>query len=446
MTTFRFNQLKDKIIDQSCKIVVVGAGYVGYELCAGLSSVGYKVSALETNSDRIAQLREKFDKEEYELVKFHVSSDPTMIKFADVVIICVPTPLSKSRLRPDMSFIDKSISTIKDFDIKGKLFILESTTSPFTTIDRILPKLRKGTGMDIGEDFWLGFSPERIDPANTKYNITNTTKIVSGVSKRCIDLISQLYIKLTKIKKVSNTQTAEMVKLYENTFRNVNIALVCELAQYCRENGIDVSEVIESADTKEFGFMKFYPSLIGGHCLPIDPYYLTYHANKNNRRLHLTETALAIHESMPKHVLKIIEDAVGGSLSGKHILIIGVAYKPNVSDCRESGAMDLYKLLRKKSAVVSYHDSHVPSMIFYEASGREKTLQSVDFNIENVSNADCVVLLQKHDNFDSLEDLFIDAKAIVDLTDSYPKTDFYFPKKSNFIWDIPSPHRRIFTL
>ena len=245
---------------------------------------------------------------------------------------------------------------------------------------------------------------------------------------------------------MSNTQTAEMVKLYENTFRNVNIALVCELAQYCRENGIDVSEVIESADTKEFGFMKFYPSLIGGHCLPIDPYYLTYHANKNNRRLHLTETALAIHESMPKHVLKIIEDAVGGSLSGKHILIIGVAYKPNVSDCRESGAMDLYKLLRKKSAVVSYHDSHVPSMIFYEASGREKTLQSVDFNIENVSNADCVVLLQKHDNFDSLEDLFIDAKAIVDLTDSYPKTDFYFPKKSNFIWDIPSPHRRIFTL
>ena len=441
MMTFHFNKLKDKIKDQSCNIVVMGAGYVGCELSAGLSSVGFKVSALETDSNRIMQLRDKYQKEEYELVRFHVSSDPTMIKFADIIIICVPTPLSKSRLKPDMSFIDKAIKDIKDYKIKNKLIILESTTYPFTTLDRILPKLQKGTDMEIGENFWLGFSPERIDPANTEYNITNTTKIVSGVTKRCSDLVSTLYSNLTKVHIVSDTQTAEMVKLYENTFRNVNIALVCELAQYCRKNGIDVTEVVESADTKEFGFMKFFPGLIGGHCLPVDPYYLTYHSKQNNHRLHLTETALAIHESMPKHVLAIIEESLGGSVHGKKILLVGVSYKPNVSDYRESGAIDLYKLLKKKSAVIEYHDTYVPRMDI-----NSSTLYSVPFNEETVSRADCVVLLQKHDNFDSLEDLYIDAKVIVDLSNAYPKTEFYFPTKSNYTWKIPSPNRKIFTL
>ena len=427
-----FNNLVEKIQNQSCKIVVIGAGYVGCELAAGFSSIGFKnVSALETSSKRIGQLREKFDKEEYALVKFYVSSDPTMIKFADIVIICVPTPLSKSRLKPNMSFIDKAIKDIKDYEIKNKLIVLESTTYPFTTLDRILPKLKRGSNMKIGENFWLGFSPERIDPGNIEYNITNTTKIISGVTEPCQALMSFLYSKLTKVHRVKDTQTAEMVKLYENTFRNVNIALVCELAQYCKVHGIDVFEVIEAADTKEFGFMKFYPSLIGGHCLPIDPHYLTYHANQSNHKLHLTETALAIHDSMPKHVMAIIKEATKGNVRGKHILLIGASYKPNVSDYRESGFIDIYKLLHKASATIEYHDSHVPKVVM-----KDKIIHSIPLTKENIEKADCIVILQKHQDLDCLEELFIDGKAIVDLVNAYPKTHFYYPESNRKVYSL----------
>lgn len=419
----KYEDLKNKISNKSCKIVVIGCGYVGAELCSALALNNFNyVSAYEISSDRIKQLREKLSLQQYENARFHISSDPTLIKFADIICICVPSPLSKSRLKPNMSYIDNAVKEINKFGIKNKLIILESTTSPFTTLDRILPKLEKANKLKVGDNFWLGFSPERIDPGNSVYTIENTVKIVSGVTEQCKILVDQFYSKITKTHVAENTQTAEMIKLYENTFRNVNIALVCELAQYCKSHGINVWDVIDGASTKEFGFMKFNPGLIGGHCIPLDIHYLTHHASQNGQKLHLSETAIAIHDSMPKHITSIIETAVGGKLVDKKILLVGVSYKPNVADSRESGAIDIYKLLKKKKAIIRYHDKYIDSLFL-----DNKLLHSLPLNTDSVGSVDCVVILQKHNYIieEMLAEIYLDANSIVDCVNAYPQTSYY---------------------
>ena len=420
LMTFLFKDLKEKIQDKSCRICVMGAGYVGAELAFAFSHTGFKnVSAYEIDWQRILQIKHRFEKEEYASGKFHISADPTLLKPANVIIITVPTPLSKSRLKPDMSYIDAAIKEIKKFDVKGKLIILESTTSPFTTLDRVLPKFSKG-GKEVGQDFFMGYSPERIDPNNNEFTIFNTTKIVSGVTDYCRELSSFLYNAITKIHEVSNTQTAEMIKLYENTFRNVNIGLACEIAQYCRAQGINVNEVIDGASTKEFGFMKFSPGLIGGHCIPLDIHYLTHHANSNGYKLHLSETSVAVHNSMPLHIYEIIKEALGGTVKGKKIMMVGTSYKPNVADYRESGALDMYCLLKKKKAILSYHDPYV-----HEMDLGDKILGSSPLSV--IKDVDCVLILQRHDIFEetSLAEIYIDAKVIVDCVNAFPDSWCY---------------------
>jgi|TARA_R100001530_G_scaffold56179_1_gene41087 UDP-N-acetyl-D-glucosamine dehydrogenase len=409
------SHFREKLKNKSSRIAVIGSGYVGNELATSFVDAGFNyVSAYEKSRDRIQFLRNNS-------CKYYVYNDPTDLKFANIICICVPTPLSKSRLKPDMSFVDDAIDEVIKSGVEGKLIILESTVAPFTTLEYILPKLLKGSTMKVGEDFWLGFSPERIDPANADFNMSNTTKVVSGITEDCLELISALYTCVTKVCRVRNTQTAETIKLYENTFRNVNIALACELQQYSDQVGIDVWEVIRGAATKEFGFMKFFPGLIGGHCLPIDPQYLTHHARNNNFKLHLTETALAVHDSMPKHMVRLIEDAIydteefkgspeGDSVEGKKILLIGMAYKPNVSDCRESGTIDIYTLLKNRGAEVMYHDPLVPEI---QINGTKLHSVSVSSVIEEV---DCVVLLQNHNKFKDETLIRLEAKAFIDFS------------------------------
>ncbi len=397
-----YKTLLEKINSKKACIGVIGLGYVGLPLAVELAKKGFNVTGLEVDSKKVESIKNKKSyigdietkdiKELVESKKLSATTNFKAISKLDVVIICVPTPLRKSK-DPDVSYIVSATKEIKDNLKKGQLIILESTTYPGTTAELVLPML-ESTGLKASKDFFLAFSPERIDPANKKFTIANTTKVVGGICKQSTELTAAVYGSFTKVHKVSSTQAAEMVKLLENTFRAVNIGLVNEVALMCDRLGLSVWEVINASATKPFGFMKFTPGPgIGGHCIPLDPHYLAWKLKTLNFYSRFIELAGEINAKMPEYVITKLADALNEkskSIKNSKVLVLGVAYKKDVSDMRESPAIDVMYLLNKKQAKLSYYDPYVPVVKI-----GNKILKS-EKNIKNISKYDVVVILTDH--------------------------------------------------
>jgi UDP-N-acetyl-D-glucosamine dehydrogenase len=336
----------------------------------------------------------------------------------DVISICVPTPLSKTR-DPDMSYVVQATEDVRRRLRKGQLVILESTTYPGTTDELMKVELEK-TGLKCGTDFYLAFSPERVDPSNPQFGIKNTPKLVGGVDEVSGDLAHVFYSQaIDRVLRLSSAAAAEMSKLLENTFRSVNIGLVNEMALMCDRLGLDVWEVIDGAATKPFGFMKFVPGPgVGGHCIPLDPFYLSWKLRTLNYRARFIELAGEINSEMPHYVVRLVSEALNRdrkSVNGSRVLLLGVAYKNDVADMRESPALDILAVLEKEGAEVAYHDSYVP-----EFRHGDKTYKQVPLNEEELRKADCVVVACKHKGVD-WGFVAQHAKLIVDSRNAYPR-------------------------
>ena len=396
--------LEEKIRSKGAKIAVIGLGYVGLPLAVGFARKGFTVFGIDVDPGRVSQIEKgksyilDIPSETLESVvrnkRLKATTSYQNVQEMDVAVICVPTPLRKSK-DPDLSFIISAVQSLAPYAHKGQLIILESTTYPGTTEEVILPLL-ENRGLKAGKDFCLCFSPERVDPGNPKYHTENITKVVGGVTERCSALGKLFYEQLIQqVITVSSPRVAEMVKLLENTFRGVNIALVNELALMCHHLQINVWEVIEAAKTKPFGFMPFYPGPgLGGHCIPVDPMYLLWKARIHGFEVRFIELATEINSHMPKHVVErtaeILND-VRKPLRGSRILIVGVSYKRDVNDVRESPALEIITLLREKGATVSYHDPYVPELKFEEGN-----MKSVPLAEDVLRKADCVVIVTDH--------------------------------------------------
>jgi UDP-N-acetyl-D-glucosamine dehydrogenase len=400
--------LLEKIRSHEAHLGVIGLGYVGLPLAVECCKAGFTVTGIDINEERVAQLREGrsyiIDVPSDELAplvalgRFRPSTDFSLLRETDTVNICVPTPLRKTK-DPDVSFIVTAVERIRETLHRTQLIILESTTYPGTTDELILPMLEE-TGLKVGEDFFLAFSPERVDPGNARYNTRNIPKVVGGVTPRCTLAAATLYRQtLETVVEVGSTRVAEMVKLLENTFRSVNIGLVNELALMCRKMNIDVWEVIRGAATKPFGFMPFYPGPgLGGHCIPIDPVYLSWKARAAGFEARFIDLASAVNASMPRHIVDLVADALnsrGRSVKGSRILVLGVAYKENIDDVRESPALDIIEQLLRRGADVRFHDPLVTAINF--DSG---TLHTVPLEAAELREADCAVVVTAHREID----------------------------------------------
>jgi UDP-N-acetyl-D-glucosamine dehydrogenase len=333
------------------------------------------------------------------------------LRDVDTVSICVPTPLSKSR-DPDISFILAATEKIRKYLHAGQLIVLESTTYPGTTDELILPEL-ESSGLRVGGDFFLAFSPERIDPGNTAFNTHNTPKIVGGITETCTEIARIFYSQfIERVIPVSSTKCAEMVKLLENTFRSVNIGMVNELALMCDVLGVDVYEVIDAAATKPFGFIPFYPGPgLGGHCIPIDPHYLAWKLKALNFQARFIGLAAEINGMMPSVVTTMVGEGLNRfskSIRGSKVLILGVAYKKNVSDCRESPALDVMRMLSDKGALLSYNDPFVPTL---RINGN--ALKSIELTSDNIEGQDCIIILTDHTAYD-FQRITAASKLVVD--------------------------------
>ena len=383
----RTHHLSVKIENKTARIGVLGLGYVGLPLALEFSRNGFHVTGFEVREDLVRSLRRGLShvadvssetvRDMTRAGRFHATDRFEELRAQDVVIICVPTPLRKTR-EPDISFIRTAAKDIPKYLRRGQLVVLESTTYPGTTRDLVLPWLER-KGLRAGRDFYLAFSPERVDPANKTYRIFNTPKVVGGLTPACADLACRLYSQVVeRVVPVSSAEAAEMVKLLENTFRAVNIALINEMALMCHRLGLDVWEIIRAASTKPFGFMPFYPGPgIGGHCIPLDPQYLAWKMRSMNFDPRFIELAGVINRAMPKHVLHRIAEILNThrkSLKGSRILVLGVTYKADVSDVRESPALDVISLLRETGCEVAYHDPWAPSVQVDAVRMRSKPL------------------------------------------------------------------------
>ncbi len=399
--------LKNKLFTKSAKIVVMGMGYVGLPLAVEFARVGFTVYGYDVDASKIELLSQGksyiSDVSDQDLKNERIRNnliptlDPDCIKGADVVIICVPTPLRKTR-DPDLTFVISAVQTLVDRVSSDMLIVLESTTYPGTT-EEVLAKELRLRGLKVGEDIFVAFSPERVDPGNPEYKTGNIPKVVGGITPSCTEMARELYQHIVpSVYPVSSARTAEMVKLLENTFRSVNIGLINEMAMICHKMGINVWEVIEAAKTKPFGFMAFYPGPgIGGHCIPCDPLYLTWKAKMHGIEPRLVELASEINYRMPYYVVDRLGDILnehGLAFSRTKILILGVAYKKNVSDTRESPAIEVINLLLEKKAEVSYYDPFVPSI--YTVKGKIFSLRS----LQEVDGFDCAVVTTDHDGVD----------------------------------------------
>jgi UDP-N-acetyl-D-glucosamine dehydrogenase len=409
--------LANKISDRSARVGIVGLGYVGLPLAVEYAKAGFTVTGIDLNAAKIegvnagkSYIADIHDEELAPLVtagKLLATTDFSVIRDLDTVNICVPTPLRKTK-DPDMSYIVAATQEIAKYFHPGMLIILESTTYPGTTDELVLPMLEK-TGLKVGTDFFLCFSPERVDPGNPKFQTKNIPKVVGGTTAQCTDIGRLFYSQaLEKVIPVSSTQVAEMVKLLENTFRMINIGLVNEIAIMCNGMDINVWEVIEAAATKPFGFMPFYPGPgLGGHCIPIDPFYLSWKSKQAGIEARFIELAGQINGQMPHFVVEKIQNALNDHtkpVRGSKVHIYGVSYKRDIDDVRESPALDIMLLLQRRGALISYTDPHVPDL---RLDGL--TLHSTD----SFEDADCVVIVTDHTKFD-YSALVNGARLIVD--------------------------------
>jgi UDP-N-acetyl-D-glucosamine dehydrogenase len=409
--------LQNKISDRSARVGVVGLGYVGLPLAVEYAKAGFNVTGIDLNTAKTegvnagkSYIGDIHDEELAPLVaagKLRATTDFSVIHDLDTVNICVPTPLRKTK-DPDMSYIVAATQEIAKYFHPGMLIILESTTYPGTTDELVLPMLEK-TGLKVGTDFFLCFSPERVDPGNPKFQTKNIPKVVGGTTAQCTDIGRLFYAQALEIViPVSSTQVAEMVKLLENTFRMINIGLVNEIAIMCNGMGINVWEVIEAAATKPFGFMPFYPGPgLGGHCIPIDPFYLSWKSKQAGIEARFIELAGQINGQMPHFVVEKVQNALNDHtkpVRGSKVHIYGVSYKRDIDDVRESPALDIMLLLQRRGALISYTDPHVPDL---RLDGL--TLHSTD----SFEDADCVVIVTDHTKFD-YSALVNGAKLIVD--------------------------------
>lgn len=400
--------LRDKISSRKAIVSVIGMGYVGLPLAVELSKVGFVVRGIDIKEDKVtlvnsgrSDVADVQDEELNRLVKsgsLKATTDFATLKESDVVNICVPTPLSKTK-DPDVSFILNAVKQIKSNLHPNQLVVLESTTYPGTTEELLLPILEE-TGLKAGRDFFLAFSPERIDPGNPVYKVKNTPRVVGGVTSECTEIATVFYQQfIDEVIPVSSSKSAEMVKLLENTFRSVNIGLVNEVALMCDRLGIDVWEIIDAAATKPFGYMPFYPGPgLGGHCIPIDPHYLSWKLKTLNYYARFIELAGDINSSMPYYVLGKVGEVlnrVERSIKGSRILVLGVAYKRDIGDIRESPALDVLKLLISKGAKVNYNDPYVPKLAL-----NGHTLSSQELKEDLLRKADCVVIVTDHSSYD----------------------------------------------
>ena len=413
--------LVQRLDARSARLAVIGLGYVGLPLAVELAQAGFEVFGIDVNEPRIRQLQRGRSyiqdvptADVRTLVRqgrLHATTDFAVLRRCDTVNICVPTPLSKQR-DPDVSFIVAAAQQVARHLHRGMLVILESTTYPGTTEELVLPMLA-ATGLAAGRDFFLAFSPERVDPGNARFNTRNIPKVVGGLTPTCTQVAVKLYQqRLEHVVPVSSTQVAEMVKLLENTFRSVNIGLVNELALMCARLKIDVWEVIRAAATKPFGFMPFYPGPgLGGHCIPIDPFYLSWKARASGFEARFIELAGHVNGQMPDHVVDLVAAALnrqGKAVRGSRVLLLGVAYKADIDDIRESPSLDILEKLRERGARIEYSDPLVPAMTF-----ADERMKSVPLTPAQLRRFDCVVIATAHAAFRYGEILRY-SRAIVD--------------------------------
>jgi UDP-N-acetyl-D-glucosamine dehydrogenase len=407
--------LKDKIEAEEAQICVIGLGYVGLPLAVGFAKAGYRVFGLDVDGRKVTALergesyiQDVGDQEVSPLVTSGVlipTTDYYTLGFVDVIFICVPTPFDEMKA-PDLSFIVKASEGIVTHLRTEQLVILQSTTYPGTTEEVVLPILER-SGLKAGVDFYLAFSPERINPGDKVFTAENTPKVVGGLTPRCGELACALLARLTpQVHVVSSPRVAEMTKLLENIYRSVNIALVNELALLSERMGIDIWEVIEAASTKPFGFMPFYPGPgVGGHCIPVDPYYLSWKAREYDFYAKFVELAAEVNQAMPYHVVSKISEGLnrqGKPLREARVLILGVTFKRDVDDARNSPAQRIIELLLTQEVQVTYNDPYVPQFkvgrdVFYRD---ESTLHSVDLSEKLLAEHDCTVIVAGHTSYD----------------------------------------------
>lgn len=415
-------ELQQKFQNRSAKIAILGLGYVGLPLATLFAESGFEVTGVEPNLSKIETLNRGESyvqdvpshkvKELIQSGKLKPTGDFSVIKDADAVSICVPTPLRKTG-DPDLSFILVATDELVKYVHPGMVIVLESTTYPGTTREILLPKLTENSGLEVGEDFFLAFSPERVDPGREDWTTYNTPKVIGGITPACSEIASFWYEQaIQTVVPVSSAESAEMAKLLENTFRMINIGLVNEMAIMCDRLGLDVWEIIDAAATKPFGYMKFTPGPgLGGHCIPIDPLYLSWKLKALNYTARFIDLASEINTGMPRYVVSKIQDALNEHqmpLKGSKILVIGTAYKPDVDDVRESPSLDIIGLLLQKGAEVEYHDPFIPTI-----AHDDWMLESVDDIEEGVSKADCVVIVTDHSTY-NYEDILNKATLVVD--------------------------------
>jgi UDP-N-acetyl-D-glucosamine dehydrogenase len=435
MTEPRVETEEAQAVTRTWDVAIVGAGYVGVPLAHLLASSGKSVLLVDVADDVVTALNrgeshieDVPDEALGRLVaegRIGATSDYDALREAGAVVIALPTPLSKQR-EPDLSIVRAAVAEIAKRLRPGHLVVLESTTYPGTTREVVLPALEAG-GLEVGRDFNLAYSPERVDPGNTRWRPQQVPKIVGGITETCTERAAALYQDaMEQVHRVSSPEAAEMTKLLENIFRSVNIALVNELAQLCERMGIDVWEVVDAASTKPFGFMRFDPGPgLGGHCIPVDPFYLTWKAREYGFYTEFIELAGKVNENMPYYCRSLISQALNHrrqrSLKGSKVLLLGVAYKPDISDVRESPALKLVELLRNAGAEVSYHDPHVPSV-------PELGLASVTLD---PASYDCVAVVTDHSGID-YDGLVERAQLVVDFRNATGEAG----RRSDKVWKL----------
>ncbi len=413
-----------KIEERSIVVGVIGLGYVGLPLAVEKAKAGFRTIGFDVQEEKVRMVNEGknyigdvVDTDLDEIVKkgmLSTTSDFSFVKDVDFIAICVPTPLDVYQ-QPDISYVKDSAETIAKYLKKGTIVVLESTTYPGTTEELLKPILEKGSGLQCGKDFYLGFSPERVDPGNLIYKTKNTPKVVGAVGKDALEVIAAMYraVLESDVHTVSSPAIAEMEKILENTYRNINIGLVNELAILCNKMNINLWEVIDAAKTKPYGFQAFYPGPgLGGHCIPLDPYYLSWKAREFGFHTSMIESSMMINDKMPEYTVERVGNILNRfkkSLNGAEVLVLGVAYKQDIGDYRESPALKVIDILESKGSKVTYYDSYISE---YKYKGK-KRLGKMELTKELIEKADLVIVTVSHTNID-YEFVQMYAKAIFD--------------------------------